>query len=190
MPEPVENPSMTPIQAGSSGLLPPAAPAQRQTVFWIIALLLAVMVTLLATRRDDSAFLRSALAQSTNLPRGNLEGGRGIYAFTGQVSARSYGLFMLDVDTGTVWCYELQRVGQNNEPRLNLVAARSWVFDRYLEEFNTGDPIPSAVKALVQQQQRGTGATTPSPGGNGTVPPPAGSGGTSATRPAGGAGSK
>lgn len=127
-------------------------PARQQTVLWVIAVLLAVVATALVARRDDSGFFRSAFAQTSGLPR-PMEGARGIYAFTGQISARSYGLFMLDVDTGTVWCYELQRTGTTGEPNLKLLAARSWVFDRYLEEFNTADPIPSAVRDMVQQQR-------------------------------------
>ncbi|HOB74400.1 MAG TPA: hypothetical protein PKG54_07730 [Phycisphaerae bacterium] len=127
-------------------------PAWSQTVWWILVVLLAIIATALVVRRDDSAFFRSALAQTPGLPR-SLEGARGIYAFTGQISARSYGLFMVDVDTGTVWCYELERSGATGEPQLKLLAARSWVFDRYLEEFNTAAPIPSEVRAMVQQQR-------------------------------------
>ncbi|MEP0841556.1 MAG: hypothetical protein HRF43_02450 [Phycisphaerae bacterium] len=129
------------------------APAGRQTVWWMIAILLAVIATTLVVRRDEPAFLSTALGQAFSNPRANLEGGRGIYAFPGQIRGGTYGLFMLDVDTGTVWCYELQRTGATGEPRLNLVAARSWVFDRYLEEFNTGSPIPSEVRAMIQHQR-------------------------------------
>lgn len=129
-------------------------PAPRQpAVLWIIAVLLAVIATALVMRWDDSALFQTAFAQTSALPRSGMEGARGIYAFTGQVSARSYGLFMVDVDTGTVWCYELERTGATGEPRLKLLAARSWVFDRYLEEFNTTEPIPSEVRAMVQQQR-------------------------------------
>jgi len=59
---------------------------------------------------------------------------------------------MLDVDTGTIWCYELDRAS-NDELLLRLVAARSWISDRYLEEFNVADPVPGAVRMMVQQQR-------------------------------------
>lgn len=151
MPDLPEPPAVQSDAIPASAVRPP--PGQRQTVLWIIALLLTVIATALIVRRDDTSFLAAAMGQASGSPRANLDGGRGIYAFTGQVSARSYGLFMLDVDTGTVWCYELQRSGTTGEPRLNLLAARSWVFDRYLEDFNTGEPIPSVVRAMVQQQR-------------------------------------
>lgn len=133
---------------------------RSQSVLWVIAGLLAVIALLLVFRGDAGSMQGTAWAQSVLPPRGGLEGGRGIYAFTGQLNARTYGLFMLDVDSGTVWCYEIQTVGPRNETRLNLVAARSWLFDRYLEEFNTGDPIPSAVREMVQQQRMMRSSTT------------------------------
>lgn len=128
------------------------APGGRHTVWWVLSVLLAVIATALVTRNDHSAWLQTALAQSAG---GNMvapAGARGIYAFTGQLTAKSYGLFMMDVDSGTVWCYEMLR-GPNNDVQMKLVAARSWIFDRYLEEFNVADPIPSAVRAMVQQRQ-------------------------------------
>jgi len=127
--------------------------ARHPPVLWIIAGLLAVIAVVLVFRGEGSSPLSVALAQPAVPSRAGLEGARGIYAFTGQLNARSYGLFMLDVDSGTVWCYEIQSTGAKGEPRLKLVAARSWIFDRYLEEFNTGEPIPSEVREMVQQQR-------------------------------------
>jgi len=36
---------------------------------------------------------------------------------------------------------------------MKLVAARSWLWDRFLEEFNVSDPVPGAVRAMVEQQK-------------------------------------
>ena len=135
-------------------------PSSRpSTSTWIIITLLAVIATALIMRRDDTAWMRAAFAQAG--VGAAPVGARGIYAFTGQLTSKSYGLFMMDVDSGTVWCYEFQH-GLNNEPQMKLVAARSWIYDRYLEEFNVTDPIPATVKTLVQQQQsnRQTGTST------------------------------
>ena len=127
------------------------SPSGRHTVLWLIAVLLAVIATVLVLRLDDARLMRSAVAQ-TETPGGAMVGARGIYAFSGQLTARTFGLFMLDVDTGTVWCYELSRAA-NDELLLRLVAARSWTSDRYLEEFNVADPVPAAVGMMVQQQR-------------------------------------
>jgi len=121
------------VQAGGS-----------QAALWVVAGLLAVIATVLIMRWDDRAFSSAAYAQ--DVPRA---GGRGIYAFTGQLSKTSYGLFMMDVDSSTVWCYEY--VPQRR--RLELVAARSWHFDRYLEEYNVTSPTPAEVAQLVEKQR-------------------------------------
>lgn len=145
----------------------------RQTVWWVMTLVLAVIATALVMRWDDGLLNRSALAQLGGIGGGPQAGAgaRGIYAFSGQLTGKTYGVFMLDVDTGTIWCYELSR-GGNNELQMRLVAARSWVFDRYLEEFNAANPIPAAVKAMVQRQRshrddQGAGAVdTEAPNGS------------------------
>jgi hypothetical protein len=143
------------------------AARQQQPVLWLIAGLLAIIAVALVFGGSNLSPLNLALAQSAP-NRAGLEGARGIYAFTGQLSARTYGLFMLDVDSGTVWCYELQRLpgagNKGEQTQLKLVAARSWLFDRYLEEFNTSEPIPSEVRDMIQAQRAGRSpATRPQP---------------------------
>jgi hypothetical protein len=138
--------------AGRSASVVLVAAQGRQTVWWVLAILLTVIATVLLFRWDDSRLLRSAMAQTDSFAGGSQVGARGIYAFSGQLTARTYGLFMLDVDTGTIWCYELQRAA-NDELQLRLVAARSYASDRYLEEFNVADPVPGAVRLMVQQQR-------------------------------------
>lgn len=151
----------------------------RQTVFWVIAVLLAVIATALVSRWD-TALIGSASAQY-GPGGGQAAGARGIYAFTGQLGLKNYGLFMMDVDSGTVWCYELAR-GRDNELQLQLVAARSWIFDRFLEEFNVARPTPSEVQMMVRQQKTnaaaggllpngGAGATGLSTGSQPAPPP-------------------
>ncbi len=73
----------------------------------------------------------------------------GIMAFTGQIGKDTYGIIMIDVDAGTLWVYQYRRTGQ-----LKLVAARSWVYDRYLEEYNCAPPTPSEVAQIVADKQQ------------------------------------
>lgn len=129
-----------------------AGPSGRMTLLWALSLVAAVVVTAWVVRRDDSMWLRAAMAQQGAGLGGSSVGARGIYAFTGQMTSRSYGLFMMDVDSGTVWCYELAR-SATGEPQLKLVASRSWIYDRYLEEFNVAEPTPGAVQQMVQEQR-------------------------------------
>src|SRR5207302_7985397 len=83
--------------------IPPAEPrtiivvAPRQTVHWVIAGLLAILATLLALRGGDGLLGGSpAMAQTGML------GARGLFAFTGQIDKDKFGLWMMDVDAGTV----------------------------------------------------------------------------------------
>jgi len=154
-----------------------ATARSSQTVHWVIAVLLAVIATTLLLRQDDRG-MSGGLAMAQNQPINPRLGARGIYAFTGQLTRNSYGLFLLDVDAGTVWCYEVG-AGNDGAKQLRLVAARSWVYDRYLEEFNVTDPTPSAVESLVarqlaqqKQQQTENPASTTQP--DSSVPPDGG----------------
>jgi hypothetical protein len=128
-----------PAVVGTTG----AAPGQ--TVYWIIAVLLAVIATALWLR-PDQPLLPAALGQ--NQP---LAGARGVFAFTGPIDRDQYGLFMLDVDQGTIWCYAFDMVGGTR--KLRLVAARTWMYDRYLQDFNCAEPDFRMVQELVNQQR-------------------------------------
>lgn len=133
----------------------------RSTARWLMVVLLTVIATVLVMRWGDEAGSKPAWAQ-TAFPGGGVQAaGRGIYAFAGQIGSRNYGLYMLDMDTGTVWCYEVAR-GTFEEPHLKLVAARSWIYDRYLEEFNVASPTPAEVQKLVEQQQTAKRGPSPS----------------------------
>ena len=103
----------------------PARPDSRQrqtTVLWIIALLLAVIATALLTRGSSPFSLPQAHGDAP------MAGARGIFAFTGQIDRNRFGLFMMDVDSSNVWCYEYLPGSR----KLKLVAARSFLYDRYL----------------------------------------------------------
>lgn len=74
----------------------------------------------------------------------------GIMAFPGQVDKDTYGIIMVDVDAGTMWIYGYSKQGK----QLKLLAARSWLYDRYLEDYNCGSPTPSEVSDLISTYQR------------------------------------
>jgi hypothetical protein len=125
---------------------PPPAARREQTVLWVIAVLLGMIAAGLWTR-DSGNILPAALAQS----QGSLAGARGIFAFSGQIDQNRYGLFMLDVDQGTVWCYEIEPGA--GVRKLRLVAARTFIYDRYLKDFNCAEPSFRMVEQLVAQQR-------------------------------------
>jgi hypothetical protein len=127
----------------------PPRPRGRQTVHWIIAILLACIAVQLWLRPDES-FTPTAMAQTSPLA-----GARGVFAFTGPLDHEQYGLFMLDVDQGTIWCYGFETV--NGVRKLRLIAGRTWIYDRYLQDFNCAAPSFREVQSLVNQQRQQTG---------------------------------
>jgi len=147
---------------------PDRSVSPNKTAQWVIVVLLAVIAAALWTRPPGSA-LPVAFAQ--NQP---LVGARGIFAFTGPLERDQYGLFMLDVDQGTIWCYAFDTVGGTR--KLRLVAARTWVYDRYLQDFNCAPPDFRTVQKLVSEQRARPAAEpgAPAPGGDEAVRSPAG----------------
>ncbi len=138
------------------------------TLGWVLALILAVLTTAQIMRPAEPVWLQRAFAQAWEGGTGAGLGARGIFAFPAQVGPKEYGVFMMDVDSGTLWCYEIAR-SRTGEPFLKLLAARNWLADRYLDEFNVAEPTPSQVRELIDQQRaiRGTGGPVRSP----TAPP-------------------
>lgn len=125
-----------------------AGAARAPLAQWVIAFLLGVIAVSIWSRPEPS-LLSTALAQSPGVA-----GARGVYAFTGQLDASRHGLFMMDVEQGTIWCYEIDS-GPGGTRQLRLITARSWIYDRYLQDFNCGQPDLKMVQGLVAQQRAG-----------------------------------
>jgi hypothetical protein len=133
---------MNPVRPSES--VATAVPRQQQTVLWIIAILLAIIATVLVMHTTGVSAVQRSFADSP------MVGARGVFAFTGQIDKNRYGLFMLDVDSSNVWCYEYLP----GTRKLKLVAARSFRWDRYLENYNNEEPAPEVVKKMLREQSR------------------------------------
>jgi len=66
-----------------------------------------------------------------------------------QLERDSYGLAMVDTVGQTLWIYELNSRGPAHN-RLKLLAARSWRYDKLLQQYNTAEPKPEQVKRLLE----------------------------------------
>ncbi len=115
----------------------------HQTVHWVLAALLAIIALGLVFR--DGGILGGAPLMAQD----RMMGARGLFAFTGQLDKNRYGLWMMDVDAGTVWCYEYNTVNK----RMRLVAARSFIYDRYLKTYNQDSPTREEVQVLLSKQR-------------------------------------
>jgi hypothetical protein len=67
-----------------------------------------------------------------------------------QIDRDSYGIAMVDTTLQNLWIYKVDgRAPAYN--RLRLLAARSWEYDKLLEEYNTAEPKPQQVKELLER---------------------------------------
>jgi len=73
----------------------------------------------------------------------------GILVIPVQIERDSYGLAMVDTVGQTLWVYELNSRGPAQN-RLKLLAARSWRYDRLLQQYNTSEPKPEQIKMLLE----------------------------------------
>jgi len=113
-------------------------------IFWVIGVALVVIAAELALRPSGILAEPPALAQATGA------GARGVFAFSGQLSKGTYGVFVVDTDASTIWAYEYL----SQKGCLRLAGARSWRYDRYLENYNVCDLPPEAVEQMVEEQRQ------------------------------------
>lgn len=123
------------------------AGARPHPVVWLLAGALGVLAVqgLMDLQRSGLKLDNAALAQAVSSG-----GARGVFAFSGQLSKNSYGIFMVDVDAMTLWAYEYQP----QKECLRLAAARTWRYDRYLENHNGCDLPPDVVEKMVEDQRQ------------------------------------
>ena len=77
-------------------------------------------------------------------------GARGVFAFSGQLSKGTYGVYVVDTDAMTIWAYEyLAQKGC-----IRLAGARTWRYDRYLENHNVCDLPPEVVEKMIEEQRQ------------------------------------
>lgn len=139
MPEPIgENTDRTRSDPG----------ALRRGCRWLPWGLVAALTALVLWQSFGRPTIRlpEALAQNPSVA-----GARGIFAFTGQLDSDRYGLFMIDIEQGTIWVYELE--GGGGARKLRLAAARTWLYDRYLKDFNCAAPSFREVQELVTRER-------------------------------------
>lgn len=129
-------------QAGSRWNAASRAP---HPVFWVIAIALSVLALDAWFDRAGSGADSRAHAQPTASA-----GARGVFAFSGQLTRDSFGIHVVDVDAMTIWTYEYV----SSKSCLRLAAARSWQYDRYLENLNACDLPPDAVEKMIEEQRK------------------------------------
>ena len=135
--------SMTPLEDPTRYVAPPRKTAPHP-IYWMIAGALMTIAVTLISQRGGSPLGDMAFGQPTTSA-----GARGVFAFSGQLTKNTYGVYVVDTDTATMWMYEY--LGAKG--CLRLAASRSWRFDRYLENHNLCDLPPETVEQMVEEQR-------------------------------------
>ena len=120
---------------------------------WIVGLGLlanaAVMLySQLSGRPADLLIDRAAFAQA--VPAGQPLGARGIYMMPAQLGSNAWGVYLMDVDSQTLCVYR----ATPDTNRFRLMAARSFKYDRFLEDWNNEGVAPKDVQKMVDNQRQ------------------------------------
>ncbi len=128
----------------------PMRAAAVTTGQWLIVASLAVAAALLGANLLAPPRPAEAQTGSASGSGGGSAGAAGeIFAVAGQISRDTYGLYLLDNRNGTICLYEYVPTTR----KLRLVAARTFIYDRQLDSYNT-EPTPRDVAKLVAEARR------------------------------------
>ena len=116
-------------------------------LFLNAGLLFAIVAVLVARSGGaaDQSLLPAAFAQAQ--PPG-IAGGAGVFIMPAQFSSNLWGCYIMDVDQQTLCAYTCS----GSPPRLRLVAARNFRWDRGLKNYNTDNPSPQEVQDLIAKE--------------------------------------
>ena len=109
------------------------------------ALLATIAFALLARSGNTPTLDLASPAFAQNVP---LAGGAGLYVTPGQFSRDTFGCYLLDTDGQSLCVYQWDPTDR----KLRLRAARSFRYDRRLQNFNTENPTPLEVKDLLEKE--------------------------------------
>ena len=109
---------------------------------WCVVGLLAVIAACLLVEVGVSVSTGQAPATTAG-------GMKNVFVVAGQITKDTYGLYLVDVEYGTICMYDWVPQKQ----KLRLMAARTFLFDRQLDDYNT-EISPGEIKKLVAQQKR------------------------------------
>lgn len=97
-----------------------------------------------------------------NAVAANPQAGQSTYTTTVQLGRDAYGIAMIDTASEHIWLYEVNKSAASHS-KLKLIAARSYKYDKLLDQYNTGEPSPDQVSKLLEKteviRQKGFGSS-------------------------------
>lgn len=141
------------------------APRRARSInlaLYLNAALLAVIAVILLSRSSGRIPFESiAFGQQVPQP---IAGGAGFFLMPAQFSPNQWGCYVMDVDAQTLTAY-VYTPRDSRSGDLRLAAARTFVFDRQLKNYNTA-PEPAEIERLInlekdQSRREETSSTRP-----------------------------
>jgi len=127
-----------------------------RTARWLVVAFLAALAGGLAVEWWHSTTPAVAQVRADGRPMQ-------IQAIPGQISRDTYGVFLVDGESGRMAVYELAPGDKVSTIRMiRLIATRNVAYDLRLDDYNNLTPRPGEVRALVEQQTS-LETTTPQP---------------------------
>ena len=129
-------------------------PALANKALWCVGLgLLANAFMMLFTHFSQANVPEFKLDQSAfgqAMPADRMVGARGLYMMPAQLGPNAWGVYLMDADSQTITVYR----ASPDTSRFRLMAARSFRYDRFLEDVNNDTPTPKEVQKLVEDQRQ------------------------------------
>ena len=111
-------------------------------VMWVVAALLAVIAACLLVEVGMSV-------ASARAPVAGAAAGDSVLVVAGQLTRDSYGVYLVDIESRSICVYQWL----SGARKLRLAGARTYTYDRQLDEYNT-EPSPSEIKKIVSKARR------------------------------------
>jgi hypothetical protein len=112
---------------------------------YVNAAVLVAILAVLVARDSHPTMVPMAMGQAQQPA---IAGGAGLFVMPAQFSGNVWGCYILDVDQQTLCAYNVT----GSPPKLKLIAARDFRYDRRLRNYNT-DVSPQEVQDLVAKEQ-------------------------------------
>ena len=109
-----------------------------------------LILVILAFFAGSLIFSLASSLQAENVFQGSSGQKNDVFVMAGQISPKTYGLYLVDYKNKTICVYRYDS-GKRN---LRLMATRTYRYDVKLDSFNVGEPGPLEVKDLIETQKR------------------------------------
>ena len=126
--------------AGHGGLVQRLSAGPTQVALWLIVVLLAVHAAILLIQPGQRAIAQPAAAAAR-------DDSSGVFVVPCQLEKDLWGVCLIDTRVGSIVLYQYSP----NSHKIKLMAARSYLFDVRLKEYNVDGLTPAQVEEIISK---------------------------------------